>query len=540
MSELFKKIDNFYKVFEYENYCNFEECISNKKNIDIHYPQLVSLSAKKDWSVKNTYYTEDKYVEHYSNVLCGVQHSRNTIVITKSEEKLSIKFFIYNRRRNVGSRFFRNKCDFYYLTFNYKTQSTFIGSIQNYNKKRKTVKKLIKNRFNELPFNIIKTTIRNCMNNTGFVSNFSKTEDLLNTIEEIFISNIIGYDSYMTPDEILYTQYSNKFGIKHTDNWKYFYTTYPQPTIKMLKKYDMRYIDSYMSNHNLKGDKIKKVLHIIKERPNPVNFHVVSNFFGKDYVLGKSDDFLVKLFTYEPIYTEINGCFSKKEKENIFNILSIVLNKEINIRTFFDHIYFINRLKIFERVKWKSKTYEEFMSEHMNFSDRIDFYTKGIFKRKYPDVWVEKIETPIFDYHPVLLKNSTDYNNESMIQSNCVKNYISRPSSIIISLRKGGIQSEDRATLEYQIVKINNQIVFSRIQSLGRFNESLGNDWNEPLHILDDVLRSLSIDELYETEYITNFTKINSGVSFIETPKLIGESNTEYLSWENPVLFELI
>jgi hypothetical protein len=52
-------------------------------------------------------------------------------------------------------------------------------------------------------------------------------------------------------------------------------------------------------------------------------------------------------------------------------------------------------------------------------------------------------------------------------------------------LRKGSIDSEERATVEYQIFKKNEKIDFNRPQSLGRFNTRLDETWTPVLHLLD-------------------------------------------------------
>ena len=88
--------------------------------------------------------------------------------------------------------------------------------------------------------------------------------------------------------------------------------------------------------------------------------------------------------------------------------------------------------------------------------------------------------------YPIVLKESDDYNDESKTQQNCVKTYIGRPSSIIVSLRKNSITSDERATVEYQIFKKDEQLTFNRPQSLGRFNTRLDETWTPALHLLDE------------------------------------------------------
>jgi hypothetical protein len=94
----------------------------------------------------------------------------------------------------------------------------------------------------------------------------------------------------------------------------------------------------------------------------------------------------------------------------------------------------------------------KFREEHLDWSDKIEHYRQGSYTRIYPDYSYELIQKPISVgddvYYPVLLDDSHNYNKESSQQSNCVKTYIGKCSSVIVSLRKGDIDSDKRATIE--------------------------------------------------------------------------------------------
>jgi hypothetical protein len=89
---------------------------------------------------------------------------------------------------------------------------------------------------------------------------------------------------------------------------------------------------------------------------------------------------------------------------------------------------------------------------------------------------------------------------ESFLQNNCVRTYTDKPSSFIISVRKGDTDNKERATIEYQLQNVGKTIVgnevyedylvFNRVQSLGKFNKKLGEEWNEVLEILDEKIKS--------------------------------------------------
>jgi hypothetical protein len=156
-------------------------------------------------------------------------------------------------------------------------------------------------------------------------------------------------------------------------------------------------------------------------------------------------------------------------------------------------------------LRWKSTNHLEFREEHLDWSDKIEYYVRGKYYRIYPSKLSELISNQIKlndnSYFPILLDFSDDYNRESLIQSNCVKTYIGRPESIIISVRKGDIESEERATVEYVIEKDNSSEIIrcKRKQSLGKYNQRLSSEWNEVLSKLDERLSLFVRDDIFDT-----------------------------------------
>jgi hypothetical protein len=119
----------------------------------------------------------------------------------------------------------------------------------------------------------------------------------------------------------------------------------------------------------------------------------------------------------------------------------------------------------------------------------------------------ETISQPLYvDFHPVLLDSTQKYNDESNQQSNCVKGYIGKSSSIIISVRTGQSLTE-RATVEYLLTKESDKVSAKRVQSLGKFNQKLEDEWNEVLLKLDQVVLSCVRDERFETVKLTKECK---------------------------------
>ena len=136
------------------------------------------------------------------------------------------------------------------------------------------------------------------------------------------------------------------------------------------------------------------------------------------------------------------------------------------------------------------------MVEHSEWSLLLQSYKTGVVDRFYGDD-AYLVEKPIKyndeTFYPVLLKTTEQYENESMVQSNCVRTYSEKPHCFIVSLRKGDKNSNIRATIEFQFRKKE----LLRIQTLGRFNKLLLEEWNSPV----DELTNFA-NYLYQKEFI--------------------------------------
>jgi hypothetical protein len=178
----------------------------------------------------------------------------------------------------------------------------------------------------------------------------------------------------------------------------------------------------------------------------------------------------------------------------------------------------------------------------MSLTEKISFYTNGTFERIYGEEFNNRVQEPLnvdgIVYYPILLKTSDDYNMESFIQSNCVKGYVDRASSIIISLREGCQDSKVRGTIEFNIYENNGEVCLRRTQTLGRFNRSLGDEWKKPLSILDLKIGKIVLSKLFELPKIIltiGYKNYRSESHFIEPlyPHYDLGSNRS-LSWVDP------
>ena len=454
------------------------------------------------WTLEKVSESEEDYEKNYGNPLCFVRHYRETIIVSKKDNKVSIKIFTYQRHRKAGKPYFKVETSCKYFTYNYVSNAMYYGFITNYHKKRKFNKSIRRVSTDFNPIGHIRTILTNVLNlENSDASIFIQKTDITNNTINTFINSIPGIEKYNDiyhADNRFYKLVLDKSNIKLPSNWESLIFTFPQPKKKDYVKNKYKYVETLMSINKFKGNKIKRVIHHITTF-NANSLHCVTNMFGYDFILSQNDETIKNIFKYVMNgipYDITNVIQNKREFKNCFEVFKVVLEQKIDEYTFNDHLRLYKSLKRFEPVKWESKDYDSFQKEHFDWSERNGFYTKGDFTRVYSDSFVDEIQKSFNHnddiYSPVVLKTSNEYNTESFIQNNCVKGYVNKAGSFIISLRKGDdTESKDRATIEYHINRQNDKIKFKRVQTLGRFNKKLTDEWDEPIKKLDDKIFKL-------------------------------------------------
>jgi len=257
-----------------------------------------------------------------------------------------------------------------------------------------------------------------------------------------------------------------------------------------------------MKVNKLKGDKIRKVLHLLNKDCSVQGFLNLNKFLGEKFVLSRPEDELKLFFRDEAGYFTFSFTnFSKQEMGRIYKIILLVLERKVSCNTFNDHVDFYRFLEKYETMKWKSESYEDFNDEHIRWTEKYQFYTTGIYERTYSQDFENFLIKPLIldeeTFFPVLLKTSSEYNMESTIQSNCVKTYVNKAENFIVSLRKKSKDSTERATVEYMVVFNDGKFYPKRVQSLGRFNKRLDVEFESILNILDVRVKELFQEKLY-------------------------------------------
>ena len=508
-----------------------------------------------DYTFKADYDTEEKFVEHYGNPLAQVYLNRAIICVTKENDKVSFKIFDYSKTRRVAGKWFRLRTKCQFITFNYKTNALYTGSLDNYHLKRKCRKKIRRVLFNNDPINNMRRYLRESFNS---IVDKDKVDipTIVNQVISTFVNAIPGTELYadLLPEQRIYKRYLDAQGIKAPNNWFELMNTYPQPKKKDLVKCGYKYIDALMRVHNLKGDKVKRVLHNLKSFEGVLNFNNACSMFGEKFILNQPDEFIQLLLekVRPTFHNNIGkGLLTKKEFSNFFEIYKLCQKGLVNSNVIEDHFSFYRLLDQMEPVKWTSRTHDEFVQEHYDWSEKYNHYTNGDFTRIYNQEFVDKVNEVILtkdvSYYPEVLTTSKRYNNESFFQSNCVKTYIRRVDSLLISMRRGQGDTEERASIEYRITLCLQDNIFEleRVQTLGKRNDRLDESWDDALIKLDD--RVFNYEELFDTLQIKGEFKNKELFSNWGTKEVVrysvtktGKDTTEQqLCWENDSIMKL-
>ena len=445
---------------------------------------------------------EKEYEKNYGNPLCTVRKSGSMIVVEKDEKKLSLKLFMHHRFRKAGVTWFRVIKDMKFISVNLETGDFYEGGLENYHLKKKCKKRFTKNYFKTRPISNFFHTIKS---NLGDEPNH--TEKISETFK-IFFQTLDGdISSNEYTEERLLKFYLTKKKIKFPNNYNIFYWNNQglHTSLKDLRKSEMKLVETHMKINGLKGDVIKKILHGLPSITTiyPSNLKNTLGLFPNSWIL--QDELLVLKLLTSPHTTSMNWTeqiesakqiMSNKELKNLFACFKdSVMDGHFSAYSIMDHLEFYNYLnRVGEKIKWKSNNWMIFKDEHLDWADKYEHYKRGYYTRIYPDSLDYSFKIPFISgedvYYPVILKTSDEYNEESQTQSNCVKGYIGRPSSIIISIRKNSIVSSERATVEYQIFKEDGVVKFNRPQSLGTYNSRLSEIWTPILKESDTRMKS--------------------------------------------------
>jgi uncharacterized protein (DUF3820 family) len=451
-------------------------------------------SSSPQGSFNPIFVSEDEivFLENYANPLSSLTMLRKTLVIEENENKIALKCYNYRNHRDVAKKYFIVRRDITYLTFNIK-RKTFYSGILRLKKRAKIGSKMSMNKTDLYSMDVYNQIFYFM----SYLNNEYDSNNLTNEVINLFLNRVseridIKFDKEdLTPRDKFYQLYLKISGIKYPDAFSKFVTYYTPK--KEIREHGNNLVTWFMKKNGFKGTKIRELLN----KYNNVDINGLTSFYK---LLGQnlfntinSECFLTesKLGSeYYGMWSQIPEMLSKKELYNICKILNTTKSETL-LNSLGDHIHYKESLKKYgEFVKITATNYDDYVKEHSEWSSLIQSYRTGLVTRFYGDD-AYLIEKPINHndkmYYPVLLTKTEEYENESAHQSNCVRTYSEKAHSLIISLRNGSVNGEQRATIEYHIRK--NEL--KRVQTLGKYNKSLPEDWVSPIDELDKFVNYL-------------------------------------------------
>lgn len=486
------------KLFESE-FSKFHNSVYNDYNTLDSFPYSVDyFGSRLKFKILSSNDRDNFYIENYGNPLCSVRKYYFSISVEQNGPKISMKVFVGGRERRVGEPYFRVKKSMKFITINTELGDVYSGELIDYHKKKKCVKRVKKNYFLNDPINSLRTFVKNTCVNFDRDGNVIFEQAL-----RVFLGRVDYNNNYvsLSPSKKIIKFYLDKKNIKYPNNFSVYFSTWVHENFrKELRKNGGKVVETVMKIYELQGKNVRKALHNCKNLQ--INTLKVSIDFFKDLIYNDYDlimDILNMSFNLDKLPNR--ELFSKSELRKIFIIFKDCIQKEtVSSWAFMDHLRMHQDLKNYgENVKWLSGGKGiSFNDEHLDWTNRLEYFRRGIYKRIYPKLIYNSLKTFSHldsKYFPVILDHTHNYSEETNHQSNCVKSYIGRASSFIISLRKENELGEERATVEYHVKKSDSKIVFKRVQTLGKYNSKLIDDWDAPLEKLDNIISSWNFSE---------------------------------------------
>lgn len=513
-------------------------------NTIIHYPYNpikkdykiggISTATKIDGYTTNKLYyftqetvltDEENFKENYGNPLAEVSNGRRMVVVEKEGDKVRLSIYRHHKFRKAGKKYFAKAYDRFYLTYNLKTNNVYCTkSMKEVGYRgRRSVRA---NNFQIIDrlFDYFEGITYDTQSN-NFLSLFIRTIDPENTVKiekhnfvteimKTFISRndikgpntMLGLLSNYYPGKKLLKKNKNNLvhaildglGIKTKYYNTLFNTYYPEMEYvimynqllgpKYVRTVDKKFYDMETTPYPYWGGKLER----IDLKPIPSSYDITDE-------------------DRKNIVKVIND-FTNLSQKRVFNINTRERNLSGLIN---DHLRIMDKLKKFEpNTRFRARTFDEFNNEHINYSEKYDLYrnSEEIYYNYGPDL-VNALKEGYKGSEYILLTNDMEYINESTHQSNCVRTYIDKFKSIIISVRKG----KDRVTTEFNYKG-------QCIQRRGRFNEPVSENMLEYVEHLGNIIQSLYLNNKLEPATVKIYNKV-TGNTTTHTLKELEEGN---------------
>mgnify|MGYP003346574823 FL=1 len=123
MEKIYEHINTSYNTSFFQNFNSLEPIQVNGLDEEKweYFVRVIGTKKHPHFSydeTKGSFSDEKTFTENYGNPLCQVEMTRRVVCVEKTDQKISLKLFIYSRGRKPGKPYFTKSTALYFLTYN--------------------------------------------------------------------------------------------------------------------------------------------------------------------------------------------------------------------------------------------------------------------------------------------------------------------------------------------------------------------------------------------------------------------------------------
>ena len=474
---------------------------------------------------------------------------RITVVVEKVVDdgvtkKVRISRYFTVKGRKCGAKYFWKQREVVHVTFDlvndnvYKTTTQYIGRKKNTTVMKNPFKYWKKDHFNlgEILFDIDLSVNMPLNNLNKFIENpqyYDKRDKIsvgLFKCKKSLINELCGKDFRLKTKlnktanilELASMWFTKVRGIKTPDKWMHYFT-HNYPGIKPLKKKGNNLIQTILKEEGIYSKYAVKVFNTYTDIKLP-SYQIMLEVLGIHLLRELNPELLTQKYN---MGWQMNMELTTKEKINFVSILNSLLTdynfEPQNVNNVISDLVsdHLGRLKFRLQTeglnpKLKATNYDEFVEEHQEWTNLVDEINNTTsITHIYDKDFLNHIQQPITignkTMTPVVLRDTYEYRDESSVQSNCVKTYIEHRDTCIISLRD---DVGNRITNEF-VPRGKNKIM-SNVQSRGRFNQTVSEDLQPFVNVLNLKIKETSKEGLYKKNQVIKECKFTGKLENVE------------------------
>ena len=494
-------------------------------------PDLVVFKFKK----QHTNLNDEEWKKLCFSPYVHTKLKRITVVVEKVvdegvTQKVRISRYFTVKGRKCGAKYFWKQREVVHVTFDlvnnnmYKTTTQYIGRKKNTTVMKNPFKYWKKEHFslNEVLFDI-DLSINMPLNNLNkFIENpqyYDKRDKIsvgLFKCKKSLINELCGKDFKFNTKlnkaanilELSSMWFTKVRGIKTPDKWMHYFT-HNYPGIKQLKKKGNNLIQTILKEEGIYSKYAVKVFNTYTDIKLP-SYQIMLEVLGIHLLRELNPELLTQKYN---MGWQMNMELTTQEKRNFVLILNSLLTdynfEPQNVNNVISDLVsdHLGRLKFRLQTeglnpKLKATNYDEFVEEHQEWTNLVDEINNTTsITHIYDKDFLNHIQQPITignkTMTPVVLRDTYEYRDESSVQSNCVKTYIEHRDTCIISLRD---DEDNRITNEF-VPRGKNKIM-SNVQSRTRFNQTVSEDLQPFVNVLNLKIKETSKEGLYKKNQV--------------------------------------